>query len=222
VPLAVALTSGNRNDVTQLLPLVDGIRPVAGKVGRVSGPTGSSPTGATTTTATGASYGAEASNRSSPAGEPSTARGSIRDVVTELPAQTFTYFDPPYYASGERLYENSYQDEEHAEVARLVRSVSHPWIVSYDAVPRVLRLYEGLNRVTYSLSYSAADRYRGSEVMVFSPDLDLPAVESPCQLVPIPDLGCKRLRIPVSDIPRTHFPRPRVDSARRCAVRGMC
>jgi transposase len=34
VPLAVALTGGNRNDVTQLLPLVDGITPVAGKVGR--------------------------------------------------------------------------------------------------------------------------------------------------------------------------------------------
>jgi transposase len=34
VPLAVALTGGNRNDVPQLLPLVDGITPVAGKVGR--------------------------------------------------------------------------------------------------------------------------------------------------------------------------------------------
>ena len=34
VPLAVALTGGNRNDVTQLLPLVDGITPVAGRVGR--------------------------------------------------------------------------------------------------------------------------------------------------------------------------------------------
>ena len=34
VPLAVALTGGNRNDVTQLLPLVDGITPVAGKAGR--------------------------------------------------------------------------------------------------------------------------------------------------------------------------------------------
>jgi transposase len=34
VPLAVALTSGNRNDVTQLLPLADGIKPVAGKVRR--------------------------------------------------------------------------------------------------------------------------------------------------------------------------------------------
>jgi transposase len=33
-PLAVALTGGNRNDVTQLLPLVDGIGPIAGKRGR--------------------------------------------------------------------------------------------------------------------------------------------------------------------------------------------
>lgn len=34
VPLAITLTGGNRNDITQLLPLVDGIAPVAGKVGR--------------------------------------------------------------------------------------------------------------------------------------------------------------------------------------------
>jgi transposase len=34
VPLAISLTGGNRNDVTQLLPLIDGIGPVAGKVGR--------------------------------------------------------------------------------------------------------------------------------------------------------------------------------------------
>lgn len=34
VPLAISLTGGNRNDVTQLLPLVDGVAPVAGKVGR--------------------------------------------------------------------------------------------------------------------------------------------------------------------------------------------
>ncbi len=34
VPLAVTLTGGNRNDITQLLPLVDGIAPLAGRVGR--------------------------------------------------------------------------------------------------------------------------------------------------------------------------------------------
>src|SRR4051812_13075314 len=36
IPLAVSLTGGQRNDVTQLLPLLDALhtRPVAGKVGR--------------------------------------------------------------------------------------------------------------------------------------------------------------------------------------------
>jgi transposase len=34
IPLAISLTGSNRNDVTQLLPLVDGVGPIAGKVGR--------------------------------------------------------------------------------------------------------------------------------------------------------------------------------------------
>jgi transposase len=33
-PLTVSLTGGNRNDVTQLLPLIDGIEPVKGRRGR--------------------------------------------------------------------------------------------------------------------------------------------------------------------------------------------
>ena len=106
----------------------------------------------------------------------------IREVIKGLSQRTFTYFDPPYYIKGEGLYENSYRDEDHEKVAELVRSVAQPWIVSYDAVPRILGLYEGLNRITYSLSYSAADRYRGSEVMFFSRDLKLPDVPSPANI----------------------------------------
>ncbi len=34
IPLAISLTGGNRNDVTQLLPLIAGVGPVAGKPGR--------------------------------------------------------------------------------------------------------------------------------------------------------------------------------------------
>jgi transposase len=34
IPLAVKITGANRNDITQLLPLVDAIPPIAGKVGR--------------------------------------------------------------------------------------------------------------------------------------------------------------------------------------------
>lgn len=34
IPLAVTLTGGNRNDVTQLIPLIDAIPPIRGVVGR--------------------------------------------------------------------------------------------------------------------------------------------------------------------------------------------
>jgi hypothetical protein len=34
IPLAVRLTGGNRNDVTQLIPLLDAVPPVRGKPGR--------------------------------------------------------------------------------------------------------------------------------------------------------------------------------------------
>ena len=34
IPLAATLTGGNRNDVTQLLPLIDRVGPVRGRVGR--------------------------------------------------------------------------------------------------------------------------------------------------------------------------------------------
>jgi transposase len=34
IPLTISLTGGHRNDVTQLLPVVDGVGPVRGKLGR--------------------------------------------------------------------------------------------------------------------------------------------------------------------------------------------
>ena len=34
IPLAVSLTGGHRNDITQLIPLIDAVRPVGGRIGR--------------------------------------------------------------------------------------------------------------------------------------------------------------------------------------------
>ncbi len=34
IPLAVTLTGGQRNDVTQLIPLIDAVRPIGGRIGR--------------------------------------------------------------------------------------------------------------------------------------------------------------------------------------------
>ena len=59
IPLAISLTGGNRNDVTQLLPLIDAVGPVRGQA-RPSAQArndGCSPTAAMTTTSTAASCG---------------------------------------------------------------------------------------------------------------------------------------------------------------------
>jgi len=74
IPPAVTLTGGNRNDVTQLIPLLDAVPPIRGRRGRPRRSRGScSPTVATTTTPTAASCAPAASLRGSPAAASRTA-----------------------------------------------------------------------------------------------------------------------------------------------------
>lgn len=91
----------------------------------------------------------------------------------------FMYLDPPYYVKGDGLYENFYTDGDHRRIRDLVHKLAIPWVVSYDPAPAILTLYDGHPDVRYSLSYSAADRQGGDEVMYFSNGLIVPAVESP-------------------------------------------
>lgn len=92
---------------------------------------------------------------------------------------TFIYLDPPYYVKGAGLYENFYEHEHHVEIAKRVRQLKTPWIVSYDAAPEILEFYSGAASYRYNLNYSAAGRYSGSEVMFFSNRLFIPDVDSP-------------------------------------------
>jgi DNA adenine methylase len=109
-------------------------------------------------------------------------RLDARDYLqTNLPAigeECFIYLDPPYYVKGSDLYENFYEHEHHAEIARIVRNLRVPWLVSYDAVPQIKRLYNGFKSTGYSLSYTAARRYEGAETMFFHPELRIPKVAS--------------------------------------------
>ncbi len=60
LPLACILTGGNRNDITQLLPLLDAVPPLRGRVGRpLDGRARCSPTVVMITTATGARSASE-------------------------------------------------------------------------------------------------------------------------------------------------------------------
>ena len=99
----------------------------------------------------------------------------IPRVLPGITSKALVYIDPPYMHRGQDLYWDTYQPADHARLAhQVMKAITHPWIVSYDNVPATRRLYQDRRLRAYSLSYSAADRDLGSEIMVFSPDLRIP------------------------------------------------
>jgi len=52
-------------------------------------------------------------------------------------------------------------------------------MVSYDDVPQVRNIYKNHLSLTYQLNYSAADRYKGSEIMFFCDNLLIPKTVNP-------------------------------------------
>lgn len=108
----------------------------------------------------------------------------LRTLLPKLPTRTLTYLDPPYYVMGGRLYANYYRAADHAKLAKLVSDLHRPWIVSYDNVPEIRKLYPKFRSLVYDLSYSATERYDGSEVMFFSDELEVPTRGNPTSVTP--------------------------------------
>ena len=106
-------------------------------------------------------------------------RAFLRKVEPRLPPNSLLYLDPPYVAKGSKLYEDSFEFEDHQQLAEAVQSVDRPWMVSYDYDPRLLELYEARRCVVYSLSYHAQDRYRGREIVFFSDRVEIPEMTGP-------------------------------------------
>ncbi|MHB8448971.1 MAG: DNA adenine methylase [Mycobacteriales bacterium] len=99
---------------------------------------------------------------------------ALLDSWTTREEWALLYLDPPYYVKGGDLYEHFYHHDDHVRIARLVTQLSHPWLVSYDAAPEIIAIYDGETARTYGLHYSANARVTGSEVMYSSPNLVMP------------------------------------------------
>lgn len=92
----------------------------------------------------------------------------IISAIPQIKSKCLVYFDPPYYNKGKMLYRNCYSPEDHAKIATAIRTLSVPWIVTYDNVPEIVQLYTGENSAPFDISYSAhLDRPRGSEVLFY-------------------------------------------------------
>ena len=107
----------------------------------------------------------------------------IDKVSPSLPAKSLIYLDPPYYVKGSDLYLHHYQHDDHVKIAkRIAKLKNRNWIVSYDNTPEVRPLYSRFRNITYSLSYSAQERYKGAEIMFFSDGLNIPETMQPMHL----------------------------------------
>lgn len=96
----------------------------------------------------------------------------IRKLKKELPTKTLLYFDPPYFVKGKDLYLNYYNNNDHQEIATEIGLLTkHKWIVTYDNVQPIKKLYKPYRQVKYTLNYSAAQATTGKEVMIFSDNL---------------------------------------------------
>lgn len=107
----------------------------------------------------------------------------LKNVIPKIKSKTLVYLDPPYYVKGQGLYQNFYQHDDHVEISNIIKEkLETSWIVSYDAAPEIIEMYEKENKIIYGLHYSAQKKHVGSEVMFFSEDLLVPAVENPSKI----------------------------------------
>jgi DNA adenine methylase len=109
----------------------------------------------------------------------------LRFGLPKWSKKTLIYLDPPYYDQGRRLYYDYYKPDDHADLAKFIEAKmqSRFWIVSYDNVMPIKKLYSVFRSVVYNVGYTARETRTGKEVMFFSPNLLIPDLVGPIQQI---------------------------------------
>lgn len=93
-------------------------------------------------------------------------RAFLRELDDET-GSTFFYVDPPYLKQGENLYLANMRYRDHVELARTLRQLKSPWVLTYDWDERIpTELYPGLPCAAFSISHTAAKQHLGMEYLV--------------------------------------------------------
>uniref|UniRef100_E6PKT4 site-specific DNA-methyltransferase (adenine-specific) n=2 Tax=mine drainage metagenome TaxID=410659 RepID=E6PKT4_9ZZZZ len=95
-----------------------------------------------------------------------------------LPAKALINIDPPYFGKGSELYINHFKPDDHASLSRQVRRLKRRWMMTYDDVPEIEALYQGLPIYKTSLLYSAQTKRKGTELLITYRTLVMPTTEA--------------------------------------------
>lgn len=100
------------------------------------------------------------------------------DEINNLKHSVLIGIDPPYYRQGSSLYTNFYNETDHKLLATTISALKKPWFLTYDNEPQIKDLYKKHRINEFNLNYSVQTKRIGTELMVFSDNLVLPAKET--------------------------------------------
>lgn len=108
--------------------------------------------------------------------------GNGIDYLSELngsgiSTEVFAFIDPPYIAAGPRLYSQPMPAAEHERLATvLAELVESPWVLTYDARPRISDLYRFAHITAFDIPHTAGRQHIGCEYLITPAQLAPPEV----------------------------------------------
>jgi DNA adenine methylase len=99
----------------------------------------------------------------------------IDHVERNLPSGTFLCIDPPYFHKGSDLYTSFYKRADHERVADRILDLELPWVLTYDYCDEIHDLYTERRQFQFDINYSAQTKRVGSELLIASKGLRMPA-----------------------------------------------
>jgi DNA adenine methylase len=98
----------------------------------------------------------------------------VNEILPDIDGHTLIYFDPPYYNQGSALYVNHYTHEDHEELSNYIQQLNCKWMLTYDYTPKIVEMYHDVEKRLLTLSYTASQKMKGSEMLAFSNNFIVP------------------------------------------------
>jgi len=91
--------------------------------------------------------------------------------IDETEENAFIYLDPPYVKEGKGLYKNSFTNQDHKDLAKVVSTLRNKWFVTYDDEPLIEELYKDFHINRFDITYTVQTKRSANELAVFSPQI---------------------------------------------------